>query len=164
MSSEIIHHFLILEHILYVGRCARDNVNSSTQVNIVHVDPYDFVYSAIRIEHRVLKEQNKCNHCGAKRLKYEFATFCCMSGKTKLAYSPIPEELHRLFTSQSELGEMFGHNICAYNTNFSFTSMGVTLDSTTSNMTSGVYTFRAHGGIYHKIDQLVPRDGKPRYL
>jgi hypothetical protein len=87
-----------------------------------------------------------------------------MSGKTKLAYSPIPEELHRLFTSQSELGEMFRHNIRAYNTNFSFTSMGVTLDSTTSNMTSGVYTFRAHGGIYHKIDQLVPRDGKPRYL
>ncbi|KAJ9566736.1 hypothetical protein OSB04_002702 [Centaurea solstitialis] len=28
----------------------------------------------------------------------------------------------------------------------------------------GVYTFRAHGGIYHKIDQLVPRDGQPRYL
>ena len=42
--------------------------------------------------------------------------------------------------------------------------MGATLDSTTSNMTSGVYTFRAHGGIYHKIDQLVTRDRKPRYL
>ena len=42
--------------------------------------------------------------------------------------------------------------------------MGVTLDETMSNMTSGVYTFRAHGGIYHRIDQLVPRDGRPRYL
>ena len=31
-------------------------------------------------------------------------------------------------------------------------------------MSSGVYTFRASGGIYHRIDQLVPRDGKPRYL
>ncbi|KAL4564666.1 hypothetical protein LXL04_028734 [Taraxacum kok-saghyz] len=29
-----------------------------------------------------------------------------------------------------------------------------------TNMKSGVYTFRAHGGIYHRIDQLVPRDGK----
>ena len=27
-----------------------------------------------------------------------------------------------------------------------------------------MYTFRAHGGIYHRIDQLVPRDGQPRYL
>ncbi|XP_024977134.1 uncharacterized protein LOC112514765 [Cynara cardunculus var. scolymus] len=42
--------------------------------------------------------------------------------------------------------------------------MGVTLDSTASNMTSGVYTFRAQGGIYHRIDQLVPRDGHPWYL
>ncbi|XP_022014958.1 uncharacterized protein LOC110914479 [Helianthus annuus] len=31
-------------------------------------------------------------------------------------------------------------------------------------MRDGVYTFRAHRGIYHKIDQLVPRDGTPRYL
>ncbi|KAL4590964.1 hypothetical protein LXL04_003911 [Taraxacum kok-saghyz] len=30
-----------------------------------------------------------------------------------------------------------------------------------TNKKSGVYTFRAHGGIYHRIDQLVPRDGKP---
>ena len=42
--------------------------------------------------------------------------------------------------------------------------MGVTLDSTLSNMASGVYTFRAHGAIYHRIDQLVPMDGQPRYL
>ncbi|KAL4566121.1 hypothetical protein LXL04_030231 [Taraxacum kok-saghyz] len=37
----------------------------------------------------------------------------------------------------------------------------VTLDNDLTNMKSGVYTFRAHGGIYHRIDQLVPRDGKP---
>ncbi|XP_076951538.1 uncharacterized protein LOC143624931 [Bidens hawaiensis] len=42
--------------------------------------------------------------------------------------------------------------------------MGVTLDGTLANMTDGVYTFRAHKGIYHNIDQLVSRDGTPRYL
>ncbi|KAJ9557870.1 hypothetical protein OSB04_012484 [Centaurea solstitialis] len=85
-------------------------------------------------------------------------------GNIKLAYSPIPEDLYELFTSQSELGKVFRQNIRAYNTNFSFTSMGITLDGSTTNMTSGVYTFRAHGGIYHRIDQLVPRDGQPRHL
>lgn len=59
---------------------------------------------------------------------------------------------------------MFRDNIRAYNTNFSFTSMGVELDEELANMKSGVYIFRANGTIYHKIDQLVPRDGKPRYL
>ena len=87
-----------------------------------------------------------------------------MKGKTKLVSLDIPEELFNLFTSQCELGKVFRHNIRAYNTNFSFTSMGVKLDSSMTNMTSGVYTFRAHGGIYHRIDQLVPRDGQPRYL
>lgn len=148
----------------HVGGCTRTNVNTSTQQDILLGDPYDFVYNGIRREHRVLKEQNPCIYCGAKRLKFEFPSFCCMKGKTKLAYSPIPEELYSLFSSQSELGEMFRHNLRAYNTNFSFTSMGVNLDSSMANMTSGVYTFRAHGAVYHKIDQLVPRDGQPRYL
>ena len=53
-------------------------------------DPYDFVYENIRMEHRILKAQNPCVYCGAKRLQYEFPTFCCMSGKTKLAYSLFP--------------------------------------------------------------------------
>lgn len=87
-----------------------------------------------------------------------------MSGKTKLANSEIPDELYRLFTSQDETGKMFRQNIRAYNTNFSFASMGVTLDKTMANMTSGVYTFRAHKGIYHNIDQLISRDGKPKFL
>lgn len=127
-------------------------------------DHYDFVYDGIPTEHRVLPEQNACVYCGAKRLRFESRGFCCMNGKIQLAYSPIPEDLYELFTSQSELGKIFRHNIRAYNMKFSFTSMGVTLDSSTTNMTSRVYTFRAHGTIYHKIDQLVPRDGQLRHL
>ncbi|KAJ9551807.1 hypothetical protein OSB04_015852 [Centaurea solstitialis] len=145
------------------------DVGTSTQINIVSstaddIDQYDFVYDGIPTEHRVLPQQNACLHCGAKRLRFESRGFCCMEGKINLAYSPIPEDLYELFTSQSEVGKVFRKNIRAYNTNFSFTSMGVNLDNATANMTSGVYTFRAHGTIYHKIDQLVPRDGQPRHL
>ncbi|XP_035838840.1 uncharacterized protein LOC110906363 [Helianthus annuus] len=136
----------------------------SLQHGSVEDDPYNFVYNGVPGEHRVLKERGACPNCGAKRFQFEFDTFCCMSGKTVLANLEIPEELYRLFTSQDEIGDLFRQNIRAYNTNFSFASMGVTLDDTLNNMRDGVYTFRAHKGIYHRIDQLVPRDGTPRYL
>ncbi|KAL4581368.1 hypothetical protein LXL04_017582 [Taraxacum kok-saghyz] len=145
----------------------QNDVRDDTEVHLNPInedDPYDFVYDRIPVVHRVLAGRTKCNHCKAIKFKSEFATFCCMNGKTKLASTHIPPELYHLFTSQDEIGHMFRDNIRAYNTNFSFTSMGVTLDNDLTNMKSGVYTFRAHGGIYHRIDQLVPRDGKPRYL
>ncbi|XP_076893331.1 uncharacterized protein LOC143545295 [Bidens hawaiensis] len=115
---------------------------------------YNFVYDGIPREHLILKERSPCPHCGAKRFKFEFPTFCCMNGKTKLANSEIPIELYQLFTSQDEIGEIFMKNIRAYNTNFSFASMGVTMDRTLANMRDGVYTFRAHKRIYHRVDQL----------
>jgi hypothetical protein len=87
-----------------------------------------------------------------------------MGGKTKFAVTNVPTELYNLYTDQTDLGNTFRHHIRSYNTNFSFTSMGVKLDKTMANMTAGVYTFRVNGGIYHTIDQLVPRDGQPRYL
>ncbi|KAL4583062.1 hypothetical protein LXL04_007626 [Taraxacum kok-saghyz] len=145
----------------------QNDVRGDTEVHLNPInedDPYDFVYDRTPVVHRVLAGRTECNHCGAIKFKSEFATFCCMNGKTKLASTHIPPELYHLFTSQDEIGHMFRDNIRAYNTNFSFTSMGVTLDNDLTNMKSGVYTFRAHGGIYHRIDQLVPRDGKPRYL
>ncbi|GJT12452.1 ATP-dependent DNA helicase PIF1-like protein [Tanacetum coccineum] len=40
--------------------------------------------------------------------------------------------------------------------------MGVTLDKRYNAKGFGVYTFRVQGGIYHRIDLLVPRDGEPR--
>jgi len=42
--------------------------------------------------------------------------------------------------------------------------MGVSLDRSIAKMTTGVYTFHVNGGIYHRIDLLVPRDGQPRFL
>ncbi|KAK9071610.1 hypothetical protein SSX86_008039 [Deinandra increscens subsp. villosa] len=142
------------------------NVASTSRIRHDNVedDPYNFVYDGIPRDHHVLKAMNPCDHCGAKRFPSEFATFCCMSGKTKLANSEIPHQLYRLFTSQDEIGKTFRYHIRAYNTNFSFTSMGVTLDRTVANMREGVYTFRAHKGIYHQISPLVSNDGVPSYL
>ncbi|CAH1412021.1 unnamed protein product [Lactuca virosa] len=43
--------------------------------------------------------------------------------------------------------------------------MGVEVDESMANMTSGVYTFCVNGGIYHRIDQLVPRKkDEPKFL
>ena len=141
----------------------------STQINIVssindNIDEYDFIYDGIPTKHYALLEHNACIYCVAKRLRYKSDGFCCMKGNIKMAYSPIPQDLYELFISQFELDKVFRHNIRVYNTNFSFTSMGVTPDSLMANMTSGEYTFYAHGGIYHKIDQLVPSDGQPMHL
>ena len=114
--------------------------------------------------HRVLKEKPICTHYGAKRLPFECDTFCCMDGKTKLADPYIPDELYNLFTTDTDLGKRFRLHIRAYNTNFSFASMGINLDKSLANSTGGVYTFRVIGTIYHRIDQLVPREGIPKYL
>lgn len=140
------------------------HVNSLIIDDSVEEDPYAFIYDGIRNEHRVLRRRNPCFHCQAELFKSESDSFCCMKGRTKLATQVVPEELYNLFTSQSNLGKLFRDNVRTYNTNFAFTSMGVNLDNSVSNMKAGVYTFRAMGGIYHKIDQLVPRDGKARYL
>ncbi|XP_022040020.1 uncharacterized protein LOC110942554 [Helianthus annuus] len=106
------------------------------------------------------KENNKVSKFGSGDASQSASSISLMM----LANLEIPEELYRLFTSQDEIGDMFRQNIRAYNTNFSFASMGVTLDDTLNNMRDGVYTFHAHKEIYHRIDQLVPRDGTPRYL
>ncbi|KAJ9561461.1 hypothetical protein OSB04_006621 [Centaurea solstitialis] len=76
---------------------------------------------------------------------------CSKKDTLRIRWILLHERKHKLFTSQSELGKVFRQNIRAYNTNFSFTSMGLILDSSTANMTSGVYTF-------------LPRDGQPRHL
>ncbi|XP_076935689.1 uncharacterized protein LOC143602492 [Bidens hawaiensis] len=131
-----------------------------TEIN----DPYDFVYNGVPTSHRQLRERSPCPHCHAKRFQFECPSFCCMIGKTMLAFPNIPPELLELYTAQTNIGHTYRNNIRAYNTSFSFASMGVSLDETVNNMTTGVYTFRAHKTIYHRVDQLVPRDRTPRYL
>ena len=127
-------------------------------------DPYDFIFHRLPKKHRVLKAKENCKHCGAKRIRSEPDSFCCMNGKTELVDNNIPPELYDLFTADTDIAKLFRLKIRAYNTNFSFASLGVKLDKSLASNSEGVYTFRVQGGIYHSLDQLIPRDGQPKYL
>ncbi|KAM0870261.1 hypothetical protein ACQ4PT_040133 [Festuca glaucescens] len=129
-------------------------------------DPYDFVYHNLPKKHHVLKTVPDCIHCGAMKLQYEGPAFCCRKGKVKIATPEVPQELRRLFTSQVDAdAKYFRKHIRYFNTHFSFTSLGVTLDKTVSSAArTGVYTFRAQGALYYKMDDLVPGDKGPRHL
>ncbi|KAL0291359.1 UNVERIFIED_CONTAM: hypothetical protein Sangu_2463800, partial [Sesamum angustifolium] len=77
-----------------------------------------------------------CHYCRAKLFHGETRNFCCNGGKIVLPEVPVPSELYNLFTDQSaEAGRQ------------------------------GVYAFRAHGTMYHKIGTLLPSPGtRPRYI
>ncbi|KAL6878512.1 hypothetical protein ACP4OV_012682 [Aristida adscensionis] len=103
-------------------------------------DPYDFVYQTLPKKH--------------------------MKGKIKIHIPDVRDELKGLFTSQEDDdAKYFRKHIRYFNSHFSFTSLGVTLDKRVSNAAgTGIYTFRVHGGLYHRLDHLVPGSQGPRHL
>ena len=126
----------------------------------------DFIYRNLPTKHHVLRKVPDCRHCGALRFPFEGPAFCCRKGKVDIITPDIPEELKRLFTSQDdEDAKYFREHIRYFNSHFSFTTLGVTLDRRVSTAAgTGVYTFRACGGLYHALDGLVPADNGPRHL
>lgn len=128
------------------------------------VDLYDRIYQNLPAGHHVLKPMPNCIHCNAKRFQFEKPTFCCMGGRVKIVIPHVPAEMRRLYTSQDPEAKYFQDNIRYFNSHFSFTSLGVILDQRYCNKRSGVYTFRAQGKIYHRIDQLVPMEDGPKHL
>lgn len=78
----------------------------------------------------------------------------------------VSDELKRLFTSQAdEDAKYFRQNIRYFNSHFSFTTLGVTLDRRVSTAAgTGVYTFRACAQLYHALDDLMSGDNGPRHL
>ncbi|XP_044389453.1 uncharacterized protein [Triticum aestivum] len=141
-----------------VERCHTDGTNTN--------DPHDRVYINLPRNHHVLRKVRDCLHCGALRFQYEGPAFCCRKGKVGLFTPEVPDELKRLFTSQcDDDAKYFRDNIRYFNSHFSFTSLGVTLDRRVSTAArTGVYTFRACGGLYHALDDLVPANNGPRHL
>jgi hypothetical protein len=56
-------------------------------------------------------------------------------------------------------------HIWYFNSHFSFTSFGVSIDQRLANPKgSGVYVFKAHGHLYHKLDPLKPSAEGPRHM
>jgi hypothetical protein len=117
-------------------------------------------------EHHVLKKVPDCRYCGAMRFEGEPPGFCCRMGKIKVHINDVPAELKRLFTSQVDTdAKYFKKHIRYFNSHFSFTSLGVTLDRRyCTAVGTGIYTFRVHGAMYHRLDHLVPGSKGPRHL
>lgn len=89
----------------------------------------EFIYRNLPTKNHVLRKVADCRHCGALRFPFEGPTFCCRKGKVGLFTPDVPEELRRLFTSQDdEDAKYFREHIRYFNSHFSFTSLGVTLD------------------------------------
>jgi hypothetical protein len=130
------------------------------------LDPYEKVYSNMPTNTHILKPVKDCKHCGAKKFESEPPGFFCRSGKIHLNAPDTLDELVRLWSSADADARHFRNNIRFFNGHFSFTSLYCHLDSATANMkNSGIYTFRAHGQIYHNIRSFGTEDGKePRHL
>lgn len=112
-----------------------------------------------------------CEYCGAffwffersmklstrNHLRY---SRCCRSGEVVLPYpSTFPPEYMSLFRNNS-----FLRDIRAYNSMFSMTSFGATVDDEL-NDGRGPYVFKVSGQISHRIGSLCPDAVKgPRFL
>ena len=107
-----------------------------------------------------------CFYCRAKIFEGECPVFYCWNGRVSTFIPKVPNELHRLFTSQTDRdAKYFRRNIRYFNSHFSFTSMGVSIDrSLATSKGTSIYTFKAHGQRYHKLDQLVPDKQGPRHM
>ena len=113
---------------------------------------YDEVYSNMPTDTHMFKPVANCEHYDAKRFEHEPCGFYCHDGKVELNELNIPNELMRLWSSNDADGRHFRNNIGFFNGHFSFTSLYCRLDSATASWkNSGIYTFRAHGQIYHNI-------------
>ncbi|WVZ95702.1 hypothetical protein U9M48_041434 [Paspalum notatum var. saurae] len=115
-------------------------------------DQYDKVYSNIPQETHMLKPVPNCMHYNAVKFEHEPPGFCCRNGKIKLSQQTTSDELVRLWSSADADARHFRDNIRFFNGHFSFTSLYCWLDKMTTNMKDcGIYTFRAHGMLYHNI-------------
>ncbi|KAM3353421.1 hypothetical protein ACQJBY_024534 [Aegilops geniculata] len=127
------------------------------------VDPLDYVYTNIPDTTHILKLDTNCKHCHARKFVSETDGFCCRNGQIELKQpEPIPE-LMSLWSSMDADSKHFRENIRFFNGHFAFTTLGVSLDENYTNMRSGVYTFRAHGTIYHNVHSFGP-SSRPEHL
>ncbi|KAM0836203.1 hypothetical protein ACQ4PT_062473 [Festuca glaucescens] len=125
-------------------------------------DPYDDVYRNIPKDTHMLKTQQNCRLCGAKKLQYETMGLCCKKGQIKFVNPETPPELMRLWTSNDSDARHFRDNIRFFDGHFSFTTLYCHLDRDTTDIrTAGIYTFRAHGQIYHNLHSFLNSRSDP---
>ncbi|XP_062198863.1 uncharacterized protein LOC133901533 [Phragmites australis] len=128
-------------------------------------DKYDHVYSNIPPATHILKPIENCQYCNAKKFEHETKGFCCLNGKIKVSTTDTPPELMRLWSSADADARHFRDNIRFFNGHFSFTSLYCHLDSETTDMRKhGIYTFHAHGQMYHNIRSFGRDGSEPKHL
>ena len=114
----------------------------------------------------------KCVYCGAffwlkESLKHTWKTnqpiftLCCQQGKIKFSTpKPTPVFLDSLLDPNGGKKSLsFRENIRAYNSMFSFTSMGAKVDNSI-NHRSSPYIFKISGQVYHLMGSLLPVDNE----
>ena len=80
------------------------------------VDPFDFVYKKVPKGHLVLKKVPNCKFFNAKRFPGEGPAFCCRKRKVSICRKTVPDELRRLFESQTDRdAKYFRKNIRYFN-------------------------------------------------
>ncbi len=126
---------------------------------VVDIDAFDRSTVAA---HSVGSMTEVCNFCGALRWSGESKGMCCRNGAVSIvAPNPPPDEFVQMWSDPR-----FMAKIRAYNSVFSFTSMGATihenvaLDERYANARGGVYTFRVQGTICHRIGGLYAPEGQ----
>ncbi|XP_062005049.1 uncharacterized protein LOC133722214 [Rosa rugosa] len=90
---------------------------------------------------------------------------CCKKGEIKLQQlKPMPNFLETLLDpNNGSKSRLFRENIRVYNSMFSFTSMGATIDRKI-NTGSGPYVFKISGQVHHLMGSILPSDGEcPKY-
>nr|XP_043619863.1 uncharacterized protein LOC122591677 [Erigeron canadensis] len=97
---------------------------------------------------------------GNKNGKKRSFSLCCKNGQVQLpdAIEP-PPLLRNLFKGSHTRSTNFMNNIRAYNTMFSFTSMGGKVDKSVQSG-RGPYCFRLQGQICHRMGSLLPSAGE----
>ncbi|PKC12098.1 hypothetical protein RhiirA5_286874 [Rhizophagus irregularis] len=91
-----------------------------------------------------------------KSVKLPVFSTCCARGKVILPFlQELPSPLNTLLTGTDPRSCTFRQNIRMYNSALSFTSIGAKIDQQITG-TSGIYTFRIHGEMYHRIGSLLP--------
>jgi len=126
-----------------------------------------FVGSNVPTIHYIAPRTHVCDSCYALLFKHETQNVCCKKGAVRLPdWHPPHSYIRQLFTNSDATSKAFFKNIRAYNSLFSFVSLGVQLDERLlgSTQIGGPYCFSIQGSLYHRIGSLVPEEGiNPQY-
>lgn len=118
-----MHQKICFVHSITAG--AHYEVSRAPEIVIPEHDPFEGVFKNIPTKHFVLRKVQNCEYCAAFKFPGEGFGFCCRKEKVNIFTSPIPNDLHRLFTSQLDRDAIyFRKNIHYFNSHFSFTSFG----------------------------------------